>query len=32
MKPSIYWLFVFIPITLILQHAGRAAAGHRKLP
>jgi Ca2+:H+ antiporter len=22
MKPSIYWLFVFIPITVILDHAG----------
>ncbi len=22
MKPSIHWLFVFIPITLILDHAG----------
>jgi Ca2+:H+ antiporter len=22
MKPSIYWLFVFIPVTLILEHAG----------
>jgi Ca2+:H+ antiporter len=23
MKPSIYWLFVFIPITLVLEHAGK---------
>src|SRR5882724_1243779 len=23
MKPSIHWLFVFIPITLILDHAGK---------
>jgi Ca2+:H+ antiporter len=22
-KPSIYWLFVFIPITLVLEHAGK---------
>src|SRR5438552_18948655 len=22
MKPSIFWLFVFIPITVILEHAG----------
>jgi len=25
MKPSIYWLFVFIPITLILEHAGKVS-------
>src|SRR2546430_14120989 len=24
MKPSIHWLFVFIPITLILDHVGKA--------
>ncbi len=23
MKPSIYWLFVFIPVTVILEHAGK---------
>src|SRR5262249_48971689 len=23
MKPSIHWLFVFIPITLILEHTGK---------
>ena len=23
MKPSIYWLFVFVPITVILEHAGK---------
>ena len=23
MKPSIYWLFVFIPVTLVLEHAGK---------
>ena len=23
MKPSIFWLFVFIPVTLILEHAGK---------
>jgi len=23
MKPSIYWLFAFIPISVILEHAGR---------
>ena len=23
MKPSIHWLFIFIPITLILEHAGK---------
>jgi Ca2+:H+ antiporter len=23
MKPSIYWLFVFIPITLVLEHVGQ---------
>src|SRR5216110_1313809 len=23
MKPSIYWLFAFIPVTLILEHAGK---------
>jgi hypothetical protein len=22
MKPSIYWLFVFIPITVVLDHVG----------
>ena len=25
MKPSIYWLFVFIPITLILEHVGKVS-------
>ena len=25
MKPSIYWLFVFIPVTLILEHAGKVS-------
>ena len=25
MKPSIYWLFVFIPVTLILEHAGNVS-------
>ena len=25
MKPSIYWLFVFIPLTLILEHAGKVS-------
>jgi Ca2+:H+ antiporter len=25
MKPSIHWLFVFIPVTLILEHAGKVA-------
>ena len=23
MKPSIYWLFVFVPITVILEHTGK---------
>jgi hypothetical protein len=23
MKPSIHWLFVFIPVTVILEHAGK---------
>lgn len=23
MKPSIYWLFVFIPVTIILEHVGK---------
>jgi len=23
MKPSIHWLFVFIPITVVLEHAGK---------
>ena len=26
MKPSIYWLFVFVPVTAILEHAGRLPA------
>src|SRR5690348_2392017 len=26
MKPSIYWLFVFIPVTVILEHAGKVPA------
>lgn len=26
LKPSIYWLFVFIPITVTLEHAGQASA------
>jgi Ca2+:H+ antiporter len=25
MKPSIYWLFVFIPVTLILEHVGQTS-------
>src|SRR6266566_2345474 len=25
-KPSIYWLFVFVPVTAILEHAGRLPA------
>ena len=25
MKPSIYWLFVFIPVTLILEHTGKVS-------
>jgi Ca2+:H+ antiporter len=25
MKPSIYWLFVFIPITVALEHAGKVS-------
>jgi Ca2+:H+ antiporter len=25
MKPSIYWLFVFIPVTLILEHIGKVS-------
>lgn len=25
LKPSIYWLFVFIPVTLILEHLGRVS-------
>src|SRR6478672_9725733 len=25
MKPSIYWLFVFIPVTLILEHASKVS-------
>jgi hypothetical protein len=25
MKPSIHWPFVFIPITVILEHAGKLA-------
>jgi Ca2+:H+ antiporter len=24
-KPSIYWLFIFVPITLVLEHAGVSA-------
>jgi hypothetical protein len=23
MKPSIHWLFVFLPVTVILEHAGK---------
>jgi hypothetical protein len=23
MKPSIHWLFVFIPIIVVLEHAGK---------
>jgi len=23
MKPSIHWLFVLIPITIVLEHAGK---------
>jgi hypothetical protein len=23
MKPSIHWLFVFIPLTVVLEHAGK---------
>ncbi|HUK83111.1 MAG TPA: calcium/proton exchanger [Verrucomicrobiae bacterium] len=26
LKPSIYWLFVFIPITVVLEHAGKLPA------
>jgi Ca2+:H+ antiporter len=26
MKPSIYWLFVFIPVTVVLEHAGKVPA------
>ena len=26
MKPSIYWLFVFIPVTVILEHGGNVPA------
>src|SRR5438552_14387140 len=26
MKPSVDWLFVFIPITLLLEHAGKVPA------
>src|SRR5439155_18717491 len=26
MKPSIYWLFIFIPVTVILEHAGNVPA------
>src|SRR5438270_12481415 len=25
MKPSIHWLFVFIPVTLILEHVGKVS-------
>src|SRR6476646_8478316 len=25
MKPSIYWLFVFLPVTVILEHAGKVS-------
>ena len=25
MKPSIYWLFVFIPVTLMLEHVGKVS-------
>jgi len=25
MKPTIYWLFVFIPVTVILEHVGKVS-------
>jgi hypothetical protein len=25
MKPSVYWLFVFLPVTVILEHAGKVS-------
>src|SRR5882762_5318839 len=26
MKPSVYWLFVFVPATVVLEHAGQLPA------